>query len=126
MLREIRENENMYEIIEHSKCKCGALTIELENVNTGKRIEVNFKGTLKAFKNLYSQYIVGDYNKQAWNRRNHYYNCNYCVNHWGLDLCGCGSGEKFGKCKENTNYCHNPAQSLDDDFISSCDSNLGA
>lgn len=24
--------------------------------------------------------------------------CNHCVNHWGIDLCECGSGEKVGEC----------------------------
>ncbi len=26
------------------------------------------------------------------------YCCNHCVNHWGLDLCKCGSGEPFEQC----------------------------
>ena len=26
------------------------------------------------------------------------YMCNHCINHWGIDLCDCGSGEKPGEC----------------------------
>jgi hypothetical protein len=45
--------------------------------------------------------------------------CNYCVNHWGLDLCGCGSGEKFGECGNGYYECQRPAQSMEDG-ITSC------
>ncbi len=27
-----------------------------------------------------------------------YHNCNHCVNHWGTDLCKCGSGEHPEDC----------------------------
>ena len=40
-------------------------------------------------------------------------NCNYCVNHWGIDLCGCGSGEKFGECDYGFPECKRPAQSIE-------------
>jgi hypothetical protein len=30
---------------------------------------------------------------------NGFYNCNHCVNHWGLDLCKCGSGDPVGSCE---------------------------
>ena len=39
--------------------------------------------------------------------------CNYCINHWGLDLCGCGSGEKFGECTEGYEACQRRAQDLE-------------
>jgi hypothetical protein len=32
-------------------------------------------------------------------------NCNHCVNGWGLDLCGCGSGEPLGECEEGLPEC---------------------
>lgn len=31
------------------------------------------------------------------------YACNHCVNHWGIDLCECGSGEEVGKCNCGSN-----------------------
>ena len=44
------------------------------------------------------------------------YSCNHCVNKWGLDLCGCGSGELFGQCQNKSLYCAVPAQSLIDKY----------
>ena len=49
----------------------------------------------------------------AYARYNHgFCCCNYCVNKWGVDLCGCGSGEKFGECKNGYSECQRPAQKL--------------
>jgi len=47
-------------------------------------------------------------------------NCNYCVNHWGIDLCGCGSGEKVGECDNDFQECLNniPMQSLEENYSS--------
>ena len=33
-------------------------------------------------------------------------NCNHCVNHWGLDLCDCGSGESPETCDCGANKPH--------------------
>lgn len=38
--------------------------------------------------------------------------CDHCVNHFGLDLCGCGSGNPFGKCDEYLPECSIPMQSV--------------
>lgn len=27
------------------------------------------------------------------------YNCNHCINHYGIDLCECGSGKEVEKCE---------------------------
>ena len=37
-------------------------------------------------------------------------NCNHCINHWGIDLCACGSGEDFDKCEEGHSMCGKPMQ----------------
>lgn len=50
------------------------------------------------------------------------YCCNHCVNHYGLDLCGCGSGELFGHCDGGTNACKAPMQKLGE-YTSVTDSN---
>jgi hypothetical protein len=44
----------------------------------------------------------------TWNREQltTWGSCNYCVNHWGTDICQCGSGKKYQKCHGK------PAQSL--------------
>lgn len=32
--------------------------------------------------------------------------CDHCVNHWGIGLCGCGSGQKVGKCECGSQKAH--------------------
>ena len=38
--------------------------------------------------------------------------CDHCVNHYGLDLCGCGSGEPFGKCDNDLPECSMTMQAV--------------
>ena len=38
--------------------------------------------------------------------------CDHCVNHYGLDLCACGSGEPVGKCRNELDCCGEPSQIL--------------
>lgn len=38
--------------------------------------------------------------------------CDHCVNHYGLDLCACGSGEHYRKCKNGYAECGKPMQVL--------------
>lgn len=40
-------------------------------------------------------------------------NCNYCVNGWGIDICACGSGEKFNECDNDLDCCGQPAQVIE-------------
>jgi hypothetical protein len=55
-----------------------------------------------------------------------YSNCNHCVNHWGVDLCGCGSGERFGRCKEGLKECSRPAQDMEEGVLGcSCKGSWG-
>ncbi len=117
---------NKFYVKEHYKCNCGALTIYLEEVISGEEKIVNWKGPMKSFQEHFNDKLLYFYNKHAVNSNRPYSNCNYCVNYWGLDLCGCGSGEKFGKCKAGSESCNYPSQSLEEDFVSSCDTNLGA
>ena len=77
-----------------TKCCCGAITIEdkegtFSNSMTKKTFEKEFNDTEIEFEE-------GEYS-----------NCNHCVNHWGIDICGCGSGEKVGECKEGLYECKN-------------------
>lgn len=83
-------------------CECGAITVTIEGCN---------------------------YSMPASDFREHYGrppadamrvgSCDYCVNNWGTDLCGCGSGEKFGDCEEGHSECGRPAQSIEE-AVSSC------
>jgi hypothetical protein len=80
-------------------CKnCGAVTVEIKGISYSmprSEFKTRFPGE---------------------RCRGHYVNCNYCVNHWGIDLCGCESGEKFGKCKKNLPQCIRPTQSIEEEF----------
>lgn len=74
----------MPEIVNHTHCNCGAVTLFFDNGehNSIKRSHMKAHGiTLRGSKNI-----------------GHYYNCNHCVNHYGLDICECGSGKVLEKC----------------------------
>ncbi len=75
------------------KCECGALTIYFDNSSNNSMKPKTFK---KLFKDVELKTTL-----------NKTYSCNHCINHWGLDLCGCGSGEKLGKCKGDFEPCKN-------------------
>lgn len=42
--------------------------------------------------------------------------CDHCVNHYGIDVCGCGSGQPVGKCKNNYEHCRakQPSQNIEE------------
>lgn len=93
------------------KCQCGAYTINFTDDNKNKHT-IHTK-------------VLKDLNRLGLNltfckslRTNNVLHCGYCNNGWGLDLCGCGSGKKFGKCKEQTEECNQPAESIDLDYVS--------
>lgn len=76
------------EVVFYSKCFCGAINVQTENAS----YSCEEKDKKKYFPNL-------DFRKLKSVRNKHIYSyCDYCVNHYGLDLCSCGSGEKVGKC----------------------------
>ncbi len=83
----------------YAVCSCGAITIY---TNSG---DFSCKK-----KNLHKFFPGIDL------RRLHRYPtmdmCNHCVNHYGLDLCGCGSGEDFGECTNYMDACKMPMQML--------------
>src|SRR5438876_1150498 len=84
------------QITDVRKCQCKAITVSFDNGATNsmprKLFTFHFKGTK----------INGTF-----------VHCDYCVNKYGIDLCGCGSGKKFGKCKENLSECRSPRQELE-------------
>jgi hypothetical protein len=41
-------------------------------------------------------------------RKTDWVHCDACVNGYGFDMCGCGSGERFDKCRGGTEYCGAP------------------
>ena len=83
--------------MEYSKCNCKAITIYFEN---GESVSFKNRSALKV-----------DLRKMK--RLKTTYCCDHCVNHYGLDLCACGSGEPFEKCKEGFPECGQPHQKLE-------------
>lgn len=76
----------MEKIVAYSKCKCGAITIYFLDggsnsmrPSTKKKLGID----LRKYKKLDNSYY-----------------CNHCVNHYGIDICECGSNkslETFGE-----------------------------
>jgi len=80
------------------KCSCGAITIEIN--------DKEYSMSSETFNEMFSPLDSESYETK-------WVNCNYCVNHWGVDLCGCGSGEPFGECDNNLEECKSPSQSIE-------------
>ena len=77
------------QIVSYSKCQCGAITVYFENGGSNSM-------------NMRTKRLLGiDLRKVHKDKIT--YNCNHCVNHWGIDLCACGSGERVGKCSCGSN-----------------------
>ena len=74
----------MNRITSYQKCDCGAITLFFEDGANSSM----FQETLDSMGIDLSQ--AEELPKS--------YCCNHCVNHWGIDLCECGSGEKVGEC----------------------------
>jgi hypothetical protein len=75
-------------------CDCGAVTVGLENGE--------YSMTSETFEKVFGFTIYTGI----------YSSCNHCVNHWGIDLCACGSGEAYDTCEEGFNECGKPLQVL--------------
>ena len=73
-----------------TKCCCGAITVQGEDFSNSMCKET--------FEQEFSDVPLSD---------NVYCHCDHCVNHWGIDLCGCGSGEPVGECDNGFDECRN-------------------
>ena len=80
------------------KCNCGAITVSEavgeEHKFSNSMFEETFNKLFKDNPDLNIEWL------------NETYNCNHCVNHWGLDLCKCGSGDPVGHCTWEDCDCH--------------------
>lgn len=85
--------------ISYSRCQCGAVTVQTD-LGTYSCLEINRQ---KFFPGLDLRKI---------RRFPNSYCCDHCVNHYGLDLCGCGSGEAYGKCDNELEECQLPMQKI--------------
>jgi hypothetical protein len=82
-----------------TRCECGAITVEINGASYSMPRKIfldKFPGEKVPRKTMGC--------------------CDYCVNKWGVDLCGCGSGKKFKKCKEGYAECRRPAQSIEEEI----------
>lgn len=84
--------------IEVTRCRCGAAHFERDG-NRYCCAETNLRKFLPR----------GSRVKYA---ANTYGNCDHCVNKWGLDLCGCGSGEPPDECENEFDECGSPMQEI--------------
>lgn len=85
-----------YTFTSYSVCKCGAITVFTDDRKSFSSKDKTLLPDLSDLKELQSAYC-----------------CDHCVNHYGLDLCGCGSGEKFGECENGYKECLFPMQSIE-------------
>lgn len=73
-----------YIITSYQKCNCGAVTLFFND------------GTDSSMRQETLDRMGIDLSKVPELQQS--YCCNHCVNHWGIDLCECGSGEKVDEC----------------------------
>ena len=90
MFRGVLQNSD---VTFYSYCSCGAVTVYIGNESYSCKVKdkrIYFPDLdFRRFKHLRNPHTT--------------YACDYCVNHYGLDLCSCGSGEKVGKCECGSN-----------------------
>lgn len=93
---------NYKDILYYSKCSCGAITLHMSDNKTSYSCK---EDTLKIF--------LPSLDLTTIERLQDSYCCDHCVNHYGLDLCGCGSGEFFGECDNELSECQYPMQEFE-------------
>lgn len=82
----------MARITHYQKCQCGAITLLFDNGASNSMYQDTFDALgvdISEAEQLPDSYC-----------------CNHCVNHWGIDLCECGSGERVGECSCGCNTPH--------------------
>ena len=90
------------DVLYYSKCSCGAITLHMSDNKTSYSCK---KDNLKVF--------LPSLDLTTIERLQDSYCCDHCVNHYGLDLCGCGSGEPFGECDNELSECQYPMQEFE-------------
>ena len=74
------------------KCKCRAVTINFDNGASNSMFWETFEK------------LDLDTGDATWLHQS--YCCDHCVNHWGIDLCECGSGARVGECECGSQKAH--------------------
>lgn len=75
-----------------SECNCGAITVYHDNGASNSMFRKTFEQLSLDITGVEKLPLA--------------YCCNHCVNHWGIDLCECGSGEPVGECECGSNKPH--------------------
>lgn len=89
----VTEKDGTYMKIEYiQKCKCGAVTISFDNGASNSMFWETFEK------------LDLDAGDATWLHQSCC--CNHCVNHWGIDLCECGSGARVGECECGSQKAH--------------------
>ena len=73
------------QIVSYSVCKCGAITLYFADGTTNSCKRKNLKKFGVSLKGIKKE------KEQSWC-------CNHCANHYGIDICSCGSGKEYEKC----------------------------
>lgn len=93
----------MKRIVQYQRCNCGAITVW-------------FEGDSKCGNSMYQDtFDKLGLSLEGAEELPQSYCCNHCVNHYGIDLCECGSGERVGECDCG---CNNSREVLGEDFDS--------
>jgi hypothetical protein len=76
-------------------CNCKAITVH-NNVD-GSQVSMTQQEFEQEFRDLISDSDIDeDFETMT--------GCNYCDNHWGTDLCACGSGKHPEECEDTPEY----------------------
>lgn len=82
----------MAKITHIQKCQCGAVTVWYDNEASNSMFNETFEKLnldVTGAESLPNSFC-----------------CDHCVNHWGIDLCECGSGERVGECSCGSDTPH--------------------
>lgn len=105
----------MLQFIGFYRCKCGAITFVADDNREFSCLEKNLDKFIPE-EELPKYCADGKPENLV-----HYTDvlaCNHCVNHYGLDLCACGSGESPEECGCDDKVCGHPMQSLTEGYTS--------
>ena len=84
----------------YSRCSCGAVTVYADD---GRSYSVDSRNRRR---------FLPGVDLRKLRRMDSSYCCDRCANHYGLDLCACGSGEPFDECESGLPCCGEPSQVL--------------
>ncbi len=82
-------------------CACGAVTVTIDDLNFSMGREI--------YAEQYGELPADDSELRLQNQ----VCCDHCVNHYGIDLSACGSGEPPGECDGGFDVCGTPSQSIE-------------